>query len=230
MVGVAALLMSADPSLRGQVGVVETTLQGTAVGLTTHAELRRLPGTQVPNNTYGHGRVDAFEAGRTRSADLALTSTAWPNRTKVGRRLSHSLTVGNAGPLAAAAVVADASAPGGVRRHLGHAQPGHLRRERHTITCALGSVGMGGSAVVQVEATPGTPGAANSQATVASGQPDIAPANNTAVPAHEGSAMRGGELPLKASGREARLDQYRLKRSVMVMITGTGTPFRSVGA
>jgi uncharacterized repeat protein (TIGR01451 family) len=180
VVGVAALLMSVDPSLRGQVGVLETTLQGTAVGLTTTQNCG-IPGNQVPNNTYGHGRVDAFEAGHTRSADLALASTAWPNRTKVGRRLSHSLAVGNAGPLAAAAVVLTQVLPAGFGAISATPSQGSCAVNGTTITCALGSVGMGGSAVVQVEATPGTPGSANSQATVASGQPDIAPANNTAA-------------------------------------------------
>jgi uncharacterized repeat protein (TIGR01451 family) len=178
--GVVALALSAEPSLKGQVGVVETTLQNTALGLTTTQNCG-IPGSQVPNNTYGYGRVDAFEAVRTRSADLALSSSAWPARTRVGKVLTHSLSVSNAGPLAAAGVTVTQPLPAGFGSISATPSQGSCSVVGTTITCALGSVGMGGSASVQVAATPGTAGMASSQATVTSGQPDLTPTNNAAA-------------------------------------------------
>jgi subtilisin family serine protease len=62
VVGTAALLFSARPSLEGQVGTVETRIQTTAFPLTTTQSCGSVPGSQVPNNTYGWGRVDAYLA------------------------------------------------------------------------------------------------------------------------------------------------------------------------
>jgi subtilisin family serine protease len=60
--GLAALLMSADPDLIGQVDQVETLIETTALPLTTSEECGDIPGTSIPNNTYGWGRVDAWSA------------------------------------------------------------------------------------------------------------------------------------------------------------------------
>jgi Domain of unknown function DUF11 len=49
-----------------------------------------------------------------------------------------------------------------------------------TVACALGPIAMGASATVQIRGTPRVAGNFNSQAIVASGQPDLTPANNTA--------------------------------------------------
>jgi hypothetical protein len=60
--GLAALLMSADPDLIGQVDQVETIIETTALPLTTSEDCGDVPGTSIPNNTYGWGRVDAWSA------------------------------------------------------------------------------------------------------------------------------------------------------------------------
>ena len=61
-VGVAALVMSANPALRGQPEQVEAILRETAMPLTSATSCGDMPGSQVPNPIYGHGRLDALAA------------------------------------------------------------------------------------------------------------------------------------------------------------------------
>jgi subtilisin family serine protease len=59
--GLVALLVSAHPSLKGQVDEIESVIRLSAVRLTTNQNCT-VPGSQVPNNTYGWGRIDAGAA------------------------------------------------------------------------------------------------------------------------------------------------------------------------
>ena len=59
--GLVALLVSARPSVAGQVDELESIIRLSAVPLTT-PETCTVPGNQVPNNTYGWGRIDAWAA------------------------------------------------------------------------------------------------------------------------------------------------------------------------
>lgn len=61
-VGVAALVMSANPALRGQPEQVEAILRETAVPLTSATSCGGMPGSQAPNPIFGHGRLDALAA------------------------------------------------------------------------------------------------------------------------------------------------------------------------
>ena len=60
--GLVALVISANPDLAGQVDVIEGIIEQTAVPKTTDQNCGDIPGTQVPNHPYGHGRVDALAA------------------------------------------------------------------------------------------------------------------------------------------------------------------------
>ena len=74
--GVAALILSIDPRLSGQVNQLEQVLTSTAKGLTSTQECGGVPGDRIPNNTYGHGRVDAYEAMKAleHSFDLSVNT------------------------------------------------------------------------------------------------------------------------------------------------------------
>jgi subtilisin family serine protease len=64
--GVAALLMSVDPTLKRDPARIEALLSATAVNDITTVQTcgdTAAPGT-IPNNTFGHGRVDALNAVR----------------------------------------------------------------------------------------------------------------------------------------------------------------------
>lgn len=62
--GVVALMMSADPTLKGDPERVEAILRATAVPTTSSQTCGAFPGAAVPNAVFGHGRVDALAAVR----------------------------------------------------------------------------------------------------------------------------------------------------------------------
>ncbi len=60
--GVAALVLSANPSLAINPELVKKILERTAVAKTSTQTCGGISGSEIPNNTYGWGRVDALEA------------------------------------------------------------------------------------------------------------------------------------------------------------------------
>lgn len=60
--GLAALLLSAVPELKGKPHLSEFVITISAVPLTTNQSCGRIPGNLIPNNTYGWGRLDALAA------------------------------------------------------------------------------------------------------------------------------------------------------------------------
>lgn len=79
--GVVALLWSAFPNLRGNVDHTEYILEQTAVRLTTTQGCGGDTSSQVPNNVYGYGRVDALAAYNYAANELIATPTPTPNVT-----------------------------------------------------------------------------------------------------------------------------------------------------
>ncbi len=60
--GVVALMISANPELAGEVDVIQDIIEQTAVPKTTGQDCGDIPGSEVPNNTYGYGRINALAA------------------------------------------------------------------------------------------------------------------------------------------------------------------------
>ncbi|MCB0397357.1 MAG: S8 family serine peptidase [Flavobacteriales bacterium] len=60
--GAVALLISANPSLAGQVDSIEAVLKRTAVRKTSSQTCSGTPGSSIPNNTWGWGRINILEA------------------------------------------------------------------------------------------------------------------------------------------------------------------------
>ena len=88
VVGVVALLWSARPQLVRDIAATKTILQNTAnPGVTVSAQTcGGTPSTQIPNNSFGYGRVDALAA-----VNAAPTPTATPTATPNGP-LHHTFT------------------------------------------------------------------------------------------------------------------------------------------
>ncbi len=66
--GAVALIISANPELAGQVETIEGILETTAVAKTTDQICGGVAGTEIPNHTFGFGRIDALAA-----VELALS-------------------------------------------------------------------------------------------------------------------------------------------------------------
>ncbi|MCS7325064.1 MAG: S8 family serine peptidase [Thermoflexales bacterium] len=100
--GVAALVWSAAPWLRGNVEGTEQLLRATARPLTTTAQTcGSVPGTQVPNNTFGYGLVDARNAV---SYTRVLHSDA-PQVALAGTPITYTVVLTNVAPFVRSAVV-----------------------------------------------------------------------------------------------------------------------------
>ena len=101
--GVIALLWSARPELVRDIDATKTFLQNTAnpdVGLITSQTCGGVPSTQIPNNSFGFGRVDAL---------AAVNSAVSPRILIAGRALSPT------GQAVRSAVVSLTDASGNVR-------------------------------------------------------------------------------------------------------------------
>lgn len=60
--GTVALMISANPALRGKVELIEEILEKTAEPKTTEQDCGEYPGSEIPNAVYGHGRINALKA------------------------------------------------------------------------------------------------------------------------------------------------------------------------
>jgi uncharacterized repeat protein (TIGR01451 family) len=92
--GLAALLISADPFLAGDVDLVESLIQLSAVPLTTSQGCGGDGPVDVPNNVFGYGRIDALAALERSKTRLLLSKAAAPI-VDPGKSLTYTLTVTN---------------------------------------------------------------------------------------------------------------------------------------
>ena len=60
--GLVALMLSAQPDLAGRVRAIEQIVRRTAVPLGATETCGGIPSGVIPNNVYGHGRIDALAA------------------------------------------------------------------------------------------------------------------------------------------------------------------------
>ena len=177
--GLVALLLSADPGISGDPDAIEPIITATAVPRTTTQNCGDVPGSTIPNNTYGWGRVDALSAVLAAGADVSITQTDSPDPTLAGIPLTYTVTVGNAGPATANGVALSDTLS--LIAVIGSATPsqGTCTLLAHAVTCALGPIAPGAAATVAITVTPSGTGTITSAASVSSSQPDPSLANNT---------------------------------------------------
>jgi subtilisin family serine protease len=72
--GLAALLISANPLLAGNADALESAITSSAQPLTTTQGCGGDTATDVPNNTFGHGRIDALAAVLAVIANIPATA------------------------------------------------------------------------------------------------------------------------------------------------------------
>ena len=80
--GLVALMLSAAPELKGEVDTVRELIEQTAVPITTGETCGGTTDADIPNNTFGYGRIDALAAVQ---AAIALTQA--PKQKTEGRGL-----------------------------------------------------------------------------------------------------------------------------------------------
>ena len=101
--GLIALLISARPALAGQVDQIEQIIEENAVPRTTSQTCGGIPGSQVPNNTYGWGRIDACSTVANATGlfrDLEIKVTPSDLNYVPGQIITYSVQVNYAYPCA----------------------------------------------------------------------------------------------------------------------------------
>jgi serine protease AprX len=110
--GLVALIISANPALAGNVDRIEDIIESTAVPKTTNEMCGLDSPTQVPNNTYGWGRINALAAVQQAIADrpdlrvtaIQMAGSRGPNNRFHEKDLvTITATVANTGETPAAA-------------------------------------------------------------------------------------------------------------------------------
>ncbi|RMF47227.1 MAG: DUF11 domain-containing protein, partial [Anaerolineae bacterium] len=92
--GLVALLLSAKPSLRGQVSAIENVITQSAVPRYTYDGCGGDTPTTLPNNTYGWGRIDAWAAYQALDVhQLSVAKTASADTLLPGDTFTYTLTV-----------------------------------------------------------------------------------------------------------------------------------------
>jgi subtilisin family serine protease len=72
--GAVALIIEANPSLEGEVDLIEDILESTAVPKEWNQDCGNFPGSKIPNPAYGFGRIDALAA--VKKAKLLLSGAS----------------------------------------------------------------------------------------------------------------------------------------------------------
>ena len=66
VVGAIALLWAADPTLVGKIDETKDVLMRTATGKTSTQTCGGVSGNAIPNNTFGYGLLNVYEAVKSR--------------------------------------------------------------------------------------------------------------------------------------------------------------------
>jgi uncharacterized repeat protein (TIGR01451 family) len=156
-----------------------------------------LPNTPVLDVKLSGDRQTVFAATFGRSvwkapapvpaADISLTNTDSPDPVKKGRPLTYTLTVSNAGPLAASGVTATDPLPAKVELRSAKTSQGTCSSAKPkggviTVSCTLGEIASGSTAAITIVVKPMATGTlTNTAAANAASPTDPNPANNTAT-------------------------------------------------
>ena len=114
------------------------------------------------------------------SADLSLIKTASPNPGQIGVPLSYRITATNNGPAVANNVKVVDTLPAGVTFVSATTTQGNCSGSG-PVNCNLGSLVVGGSAIVTINVTPSAAGQVINSATVSGDETDFDSSNNTAT-------------------------------------------------
>ena len=140
------------------------------------------PVVSAVRGAYGGGRSDAFIAKLGVESDLSVTVAESNDPVMVGNPLSYTFTVGNAGPSPATGVTLGYTLPPGLTLVSATPSQGSCNTSGQTVTCALGSLTVSGSATVILNFNPtAASSVVSSTATVTANEPDHSQSNNSVM-------------------------------------------------
>src|SRR5678815_542203 len=114
------------------------------------------------------------------SVDLAVAKTASPNPGQVGLSLTYRIVATNNGPATATNVSVVDNLPAGVTFSSSNTSQGACSGNS-TVTCQLGTLASGSSAVIAIVVNPNSQGSIINNAIIAGTETDFDPSNNTAT-------------------------------------------------
>ena len=115
------------------------------------------------------------------SADLSLTIADAPDPVIVGGTLTYTLSVANAGPAAAPAVVVNQTLPASTTFGSVSTSAGSCAQDAGVVSCALGTLPSGGSATITVTVVATAAVTLSTSAAVSAGVDDARPVDNSAT-------------------------------------------------
>ncbi|MEX0881253.1 MAG: S8 family serine peptidase [Thermoanaerobaculia bacterium] len=178
VVGVVVLVLSASPAIIGDPDAIEPVITSSAVPRTSGETCGGVPGSEIPNNTYGWGRADALAAVAATGVDLAISQTDSPDPAIPGAAVTYLVTVSNLGPAQASAVHVDDVFSLSVAIDSATPSQGSCVVGANSASCDLGSIASGAGATITVVTTPSAPGTGTAASSVSSPELDVNSANN----------------------------------------------------
>jgi uncharacterized repeat protein (TIGR01451 family) len=215
----------------GNASVVIQVIPNAAGSLTDTASVTSI--VTDPNTANNSASVTVNAVAAPPMADLSLALSAAPNPVTVGQTLTYTLNVSNAGPSSATGTTLSDILPAGVS--FVSAQPSQGSCAGTTIlSCSLGTLAVGGNALVVIQVIPNTPGSLTDTASVASTVTDPNTANNSAsvtVNAVAAPPVADLSLALSAAPNPVTVGQtltYTLNVSNAGPSTATGTTLSDI--
>lgn len=96
--GLAALMLSADPSFKGQVSQIRSLIEQNAIPLYTYNTCGGDTPTSHPNHTYGWGRIDALNTLNALPHHLTIAKSAEPPITAPAGIITYTLNIHHTHP------------------------------------------------------------------------------------------------------------------------------------
>jgi uncharacterized repeat protein (TIGR01451 family) len=132
------------------------------------------------NGSTQHTYPVKLKISNSSSADLGVTQTISPNPALVGTSLSHRIVVTNSGPATASNVTVTDNLAAGFSFGSATASQGSCNATAN-VSCALGSLASGASAVITIVATPTMTGSFSNTATATATENDPDNSDNSAT-------------------------------------------------
>ena len=145
---------------------------------------RTLPNTATASATGSSDPVPGNDSGTATTtvnpnADLAVSKSDSPDPVTVGSNLTYTVTVTNQGPDPAASVTVTDTLPAGVTFVSANSTVGACAENAGIVTCNIGALANGGTAIITIIVTPTVPATLSNTASAATTTFDPVAANNS---------------------------------------------------